>query len=70
MEYVWTFLLISWWEGEHMRIDTIKAADEAACGVDRARWELILKEQAERSEGSFVYAVGDCQLTEVSPSSS
>ena len=59
MEYIWTFILISWWEGEHMRIDTIKAATEAACEKDRHRMELILKDQAERSEGSFIYSVSD-----------
>ncbi len=68
MEYVWTFILISWWNNELMRIDTIKAADEAACNVKQHDMELMLEDQAERSGGMFIYSVGECKLIAPSPS--
>jgi len=68
MEYFWAFILISWWDKELMRIDMIKAADEAACNTERSHIELLLEEQARLSEGSLIYSVGDCQLIVPVPS--
>ncbi len=68
MEYFWAFIIISWWDKELMRIDTIKATDEVACEIQRNDFELYFEEQVELSEGSFIYAVGDCQLIVPSPS--
>lgn len=62
MEYYFTFLYITWWGGEHMRVDHQYYIDEASCVIEKVERELQLEGQAELSEGAFAYIVGDCEL--------
>jgi hypothetical protein len=70
MEYLWTFLIVTWFTGEDMKIVTQNAPSYEACELMRVEQEMLNEDRAKLSDGSFVWYVGDCTATPVYPSDS